>query len=407
MRYWQRSMGLILLAVICLSVSGLASETWIQWYEHEDEVHIGTVIDWTDEYWLIGSHVASLDPPDAGIVVFQIQPNGGLLSTFGYDWDGVQSAADAFVDSEGDVIFVGQTDTYGAVGSDMYVLRTDSSGQTLAEGVFGESLEESAHLIVLGSHGDYFIVGNQTNPEDRIADAGAAGYGGLEFRCAPYVVRMQPSGAPVWKQTYRSEDNIVVFDATATSDGGCLILSTVYGYPNADDAIRLDKVNEWGDIAWSRTFDDGNSKGYSLLQLANGRLLIAGAHSSEGGGLLQPLLILLEADGSEVWSHTYVNIGLRTAAHQLIETRDGLFVAVGTRFGDYAEYRDDVYLLCVNADGVLQWEASYSMGKHVMVEALCELADGDLLIAGTGAAANQRFQAMLMRVDPPEEAETP
>jgi len=404
---WQRSVVLILLAVISLSVSSSGSETWIQWYEHEDEVYIGTVLDRVDEYWLIGTSVASLDPPDAGIVVFRIQPDGSLLYPMSYSWDGVQSAADAFIDSEGDVIFVGQTDSYGAVGSDMYFLRTDSSGQTLAEGVFGESLEESASGIVLGSHGDYFIVGNQTNPEDFIADAGAAGYGGLDGRTAPYVVRIQPNGVPVWKKDYRSEDNIVFFDATATRNGGCLLLSTVYGFPNAEDAIRLDKVNELGDIEWSRTFDEGSSKGYSLLQLDDGRLLIAGARPDEDSGQLQALLMLLDANGQEIWSRTYGNTAQITAAHALVETRDGHIVAAGTQMDGYSQYQDAIYVFCVDTEGELQWEQTNTTGKHVMVEALVELADSGLLIAGSGATAGGRFQAMLMRVDPQEEAETP
>lgn len=182
-----RSLVLVLLSVLWVSLSGLAAASWVQWYEHEHEVHVGTLLEMEDEYWLVGTSIASQDPPDAGIVVFRVQSDGSLLYPSTYDWDGVQSAADALVDSNGNVLFVGQTDRYGAVGSDMYVLQVDRSGQTLAEWVYGESLEESASRIVLGSQGDYFIVGNQLNPDDFIADAEAAGYGGLEFRSAPYV----------------------------------------------------------------------------------------------------------------------------------------------------------------------------------------------------------------------------
>jgi hypothetical protein len=143
------------------------------------------------------------------------------------------------------------------------------------------------------------------------------------------------------------------------------------------------------------------------MTLANGRLLIAGARSSEDGGQLQAFLMLLEVNGLEVWSHTYGNPEQITTAHALIETRNGLFVAAGTQMDGYARYRDDVYLLCVDAEGELQWEQTITTGKHVMVEALVELADGGFLIAGSGATAGERFQAMLMRVDPQEEAETP
>ena len=148
------TVALALFLTFCVSLMGLATGTWTRWYEHEHEVHVGTVLEMGDEYWLIGTAVASFDPPDAGIVVFRIQPDGNLLSPVAYDWDGVQSAGDAFVDTEGNILFVGRTNSYGAIGSDMYVLKTDSSGQTLAEWVYGEALEEFTCCIVPGPHGD-------------------------------------------------------------------------------------------------------------------------------------------------------------------------------------------------------------------------------------------------------------
>ena len=392
------TVALALFLTFCVSLMVLATGTWTRWYEHEHEVHVGTVLEMGDEYWLIGTAVASFDPPDAGIVVFRIQPDGNLLSPVAYDWDGVQSAGDAFVDTEGNILFVGRTNSYGAIGSDMYVLKTDSSGQTLAEWVYGEALEEFTCCIVPGPHGDSFVVGNQMDPDDVIADPGVPGYGGLEGRTAPYIVRIDPNGAPVWRKSYRSEDNVIVFDAAPTGDGGCYILSTVYGYPDTDDALRLDRLDGDGAILWSCTFDEG-VKGYSLLRLEDGSLLIAGGCSSTDGRS-QAMLMLLEPTGQEIWSRPYGDPDRIGTLRALIETQDGDFISVGTQLDDYGRYRDDIYVLCVDADGELQWEQTHPTGKHVMVEGLCELSDGGLLIAGTGGFRGEPFQAMLMRIEP-------
>ncbi len=405
-RRWMQ-IGFVVMALLWTAAAESWAEAWIQSYEHADEVHVGTVLAMGDEYWLVGTNVARLEPPEAGIVVFRIQPDGSLLYPMSYDWDGVQSAADALMLPDGEIVFAGQTDQYAAVGTDMYVLRTDGSGQTLAEWVFGASFQESATRILLGSQGDIFVVGNQVNPEDVIADAETPGYGGLEGRAAPYVVRLHPNGSPVWQESYRSEDNVVVFDAAATSNGGCYLLSTIYGFPDADDAIRLDRLDENGRVMWSRTFDQGDSRGYALLRLSNGRLMIAGAQTAGDGGTSRASLMLLEPTGREVWSHTYGSPDRITALHKLVETEDGRIVAVGTQFEDYAQYQDDIYLLCVDAEGEVQWEQTYSTGRHVMIEALRELEGGNLLIAGTGAVAGDRFQGWLMQVNPDDEIGTP
>ena len=401
MHRW-RLIAVVLLVTFCAAFAGLASESWIRWYEHEDEIQIGTLLEMGGEYWLVGTHIVSMDPPDAGIVVFRVGPDGRLIGTRSYDWGGVQSAADALVTPDGNALFAGMTDQYGAVDGDFYVLQADASGQTLAEWVFGESLRESATRILMGSQGDVFIIGNQMNPEDVIADPGTPGYGGMEGRSAPYAVRMQPGGSPVWKEHYRSESNVIVFDAVPSRSGGCFVLSTVYGFPNDDDAIRLDRLDEDGTIMWSRTFGEGNSKGYALAHLSPGRLLIAGAQEDEASGNLRGLLILVEEFGREVWSRTYGDADLITTLHTVVETKDGLIVAAGSQLEDYGQYQDDVYLVCVGADGERQWEHVIPTGKHVTIEALHERSDGGLLIAGSGAIAGERFQAMLMFIDPAE-----
>ena len=403
MRNRWRTAVLILLAGLGVSLPGWAAGDWIQWYDYEDEVSVGTVLVMESEYWLVGTNVVSMDPPEAGIVLFRVQEDGTLLYPTSYNWGGVLSAADAIVMPEGNVLFAGRTNLYGAVGSDMYMLQTDSSGQTLSEWVFGDVFDEFAVRIVLGSQGDYFVVGNQTNPEDFIADAEAPGYGGLAHRCAPYVARVQSSGNPVWKESFASEENVVVFDAAPTSSGGCYVLSTVYGYPSADDSIRLDRIADAGTIMWTRRFDEGNSKGYGLHRLDGGWLLVAGARSAADGGPLRALLMMLTATGQVVWSQTFGGSEKITVLHDVIETHDGHFVAAGTQMTDYAAYRDDVYLVCVDADGEVQWEKTVATGKHVMVEALVELDDGSFLIAGSGSSGDEPFKAMLMHVDPPGE----
>jgi len=370
MRNRWRTAVLILLAGLGVSLPGWAAGDWIQWYDYEDEVSVGTVLVMESEYWLVGTNVVSMDPPEAGIVLFRVQEDGALLYPTSYNWGGVLSAADAIVMPEGNVLFAGRTNLYGAVGSDMYMLQTDSSGQTLSEWVFGDVFDEFAVRIVLGSQGDYFVVGNQTNPEDFIADAEAPGYGGLEHRCAPYVARVEPGGSPVWKESFASEENVVVFDAAPTTNGGCYVLSTVYGFPSADDSIRLDRIADTGTIMWTRRFDEGNSKGYGLHRLDGGWLLVAGARSAADGGPLQALLMMLTATGQEDWSRTFGDSEKITVLHAVTGTHDGCFVAAGTQMADYALYRDDIYLLCVDADGEVQWEKTVATGKHVMVEAL-------------------------------------
>jgi len=405
MRDQRRILALTVLLGLCVSLAGLANAGWIHWYDHEGEVRVGTVLMMEDELWLVGTSITSQDPLDEGIVVFRVQPDGTLNYAMSYDWDGVQGAADAVITAEDRIFFAGRTDTYGAVGSDMYVLQTDLSGQTLSEWVIGDMLEESVTRIVLGSQGDYFIVGNQMNPSFVVAGAETPGYAGPEFNTSPYVARIAADGTTVWKKDYATLSNRVVFDAVPTSTGGCFLLCTVYDVPNAD-AIQLNRLTDTGGTMWQRNFAEGRSEGYALHGLDGGWLLIAGSRTPADSASLQALLMMVSATGSEVWSRTFGEPDQFSSLHTVIETRDGLFVAAGKQYAEDAEYQDSVYLVCVDMNGELQWEQTVPTGAHVTVDALIELPDGGLLVAGSGAAADGPSRAMLIRVDPPVQDKT-
>ena len=395
----RTSLALAILATLLIALPGWAVETSLQWLEHDHEIHVGTVLEMGDELWIVGTNVSSLDPPNAGVIVFRVPPDGTERYPLSYDWDGVSSASDALVLPNGTILLAGRTNMYGAVGSDMYVLQIDDYGQTLSEWVIGDVLDEFIARILPGSQGDILVVGNQMNPEDVIADPSTPGYGGLEGRTWPYIARIQSDGQTVWKRDYASMDNIVVFDAAPSSSGSCLVLSTVYGFPDADDAIRLDKVQENGNIMWTRIFSETHSKGYALHPLDSGWMLVAGARSV-GGGSLQVFLMMLTATGREVWSKTFGDPEMISTLHAVIGTEDGHFIAAGTQLADYGEYNDSVYVVCVDADGDVQWEETHNTGKHVIVEALLERAEGGWVVAGTGAAPGERFQPWLLHIDP-------
>jgi len=390
---------LLALSVLWVSLTGHPQATWMEWYGHEDDVHVGGVLDMGDEYWLYGTSFAAADPGDSGIVLFRVQTDGRLIAPVAYDWEGVQSAADGMVDGEGNIHLAGGTTAYGSGGSDMYVLKLDSYGQTLAEWTYGSQLDESAVRIFAGESGDPYIVGNQTNPEDPIADADTPGYGGFDARSGPIVARIEPNGASVWTRDFRTTANEVVVDAAPASNGDCYLLVTDYGFPNAEDVLRLYRVADHGGMSWSRTFAAAESRGESILTLPSGWMVLAGSQRSEAGGDLEGWLMLLMGAGREIWSRTYGDPEAPTTFQALTGTARGHVVAAGIR-QDAGVDGDEIYLVCVDFDGELLWERTIDTGRSITVEGLLELRDGGFLIAGAGLSDEGIDQAMLVRVDP-------
>ncbi|UCF10109.1 MAG: hypothetical protein JSW65_00005, partial [Candidatus Bipolaricaulota bacterium] len=334
----RRAIGaLLILALAAWGAVGTVAEYWIRHYTVGQESRAGALLPAEDGGLTVaGSALTESDEPVcAGIFMLHIGPDGEPGHPALYDWGGVFAAEDMVATEDDGLIFAGSTTEYGAQGIDMFLLKVDGSGQTLWSSVLGAALDESARRIVKASDGGYFVIGNQVDPGDVVADPGTPGYGGLEGRCAPYVARVENEGQPVWKTALSSDENVVAFDGAATDDGGCLVLATAYGYPNVCDSLRLIRLDGNGDILWTRSRDDGSSKGYALLRTSPGQFLIAGAQSfpeDPSRGNRRAFLILVDADGDEVWSRHYGDPDRTSAAYALVETAAGLFVAAGTEY---------------------------------------------------------------------------
>jgi len=384
-------------AVLALAVGAslLGSDATLRRYDIDGETYVGTVLVAEDGLLVAGTRIASMEPPSAGIVLLSLASDGTLEFPIFYHWEGVRTANDALAAPDGGLTFAGMTDVWSAGGNDVYALGVGPSRQTLWSGVYGTELDESA-VRVLPTAGGYFLVGNQVNPSDPIADPETPGYGGLEGRCAPYIVRTQTEGQTVWQKTLATEDNVVVFDAAATDDGGVLILATAYGYPDGPDAVRLFRLDGNGETVWTRSFAEGHCKGYALLVTSSGELLVAGAWAPTVGDPLRAMMMLLDPDGNEIWSAIYGDPQRISTAHALVETADGLLIAVGTELDDYGRFSDDVYLLGVDAGGRLAWEQRHPTGEHIMVEAVTLLPDGTILVAATAAPGSEPFRPLLL-----------
>jgi hypothetical protein len=381
-----------------------ASEGWIRYYTVGEDVRVGAVHATSSGGFTVAGSVATevTDPIRVGIFLLHIEADGTLPYPVLYDWGGVRVADDLLATPDGGWLFAGSTTEDGAEGNDFYLLRVDGPGQTLWSGIFGNELDENAMRVVAAADGGYFAIGNQVDPNDVIADPSTPGYGGLEGRCAPYIVRINDDGAPLWETALRGEENVVVFDGAATKDGGCLVLATAYGFPDRDDALRLIKLDAAGDIAWTQTWSDGSTKGYALATTSAGEILVAGAQSAPEDSeraTQQTLLMLLDQDGKEIWSRRFGDPMAARGAHAVLEAADGSFVVAGAQTKDLARYDDDVFLFAVSALGDVLWEQVHPVGEHVMVAGLAEAAGGGFAVTGSASKTGERFRVLLLRTD--------
>lgn len=113
-------------------------------------------------------------------------------------------------DSEGYYVVCGWTNSFGAGGKDVYVLKVNSMGDTVWTRTYGGTGEDSGKEIFQTSDGGYLIAGNSNSFSS----------GGLN---EIYILRLNNSGDTVWTRTYGDTIGIEMTAAEILDEDGMII----------------------------------------------------------------------------------------------------------------------------------------------------------------------------------------
>jgi hypothetical protein len=252
--------------------------------------------------------------------------------------------------SDGAFALAGYTKSYGAGGSDMYLLKVDLNGNLLWNRTFGEALDEAANDLVQTADGGYLLVGYR--------DFGTSSQ-------STWVVKTDAQGQMEWNQTC---SGLAANSIAKTSDGG-YILSL-----EQNNAFSLMKLDSAGQTQWTKTYpgptEDAESR--SAIQTSSGGYAVAGWTLTNSTSY-SAWLIKTDNAGDVEWSQIYAGWG----AYDLIPTLEGGYALTGDRH----------FLLITDSVGGVLWSRSYdgvSEDNKVFTRAYGLIEQGPLLFRMVG-----------------------
>jgi len=194
--------------------------------------------------------------------------------------------------SNGDIAACGQVSGIGAGGSDFYLLRTDSSGNTLWNTTYGGSNDDICWSMKECSNGDFILSGSTLS-------FGASGYDGM-------LVRTASDGTRLWNYTYGGSANDELLGVVECDDGGFVATGYTRSYGGGGSDMWLLKTDSTGNYLWNRTYglapdDTGNS----LVIAWDGGFTLLGNTKSYGLGATDVWLVHTNSTGHSEWNTTY------------------------------------------------------------------------------------------------------
>ncbi|HKR03861.1 MAG TPA: T9SS type A sorting domain-containing protein [Bacteroidia bacterium] len=240
------------------------------------------------------------------------------------------------VPSDSGYIIGGSALQWGMMQSYVYLIRTDSQGDTLWVKTFGENAYfDGAYSVTQADDGGFAVSGYTIS-----------GAGGYDI----YIVKFDAAGNMLWKKSFGGTANEYGYSIARTSDNGYIISGSTNSFGAGVDDVYLIKTNDIGDTLWTRTYGgSGNDQGYFLQQTFDNGFIVCGSTNSFGAGSNDVYIIKTDSSGNVIWSKTYGGSG-NDNGHSIYQTLDNGYIITGVT-ESFGAGDSDVYLIKTDAFG--------------------------------------------------------
>ncbi|MBU0486390.1 MAG: hypothetical protein KKD31_00390, partial [Bacteroidetes bacterium] len=266
--------------------------------------------------------------------------------------------------ADGGFIIIGRTNANPANGTDVYVIKTDATGNEMWSKTYGGAGSETGENVVQTADGGFAFVGF-TN---------SFGHGSNDG----YLIRTDANGDTLWTRTFGCASSDLLLSIKQTRDGGFILSGITSCFGAVANAAYLVKTDANGNLQWQKAIDIQTWEcAYDAIQTFDGGYMVTGYSIGVGS------IFLLKTDsvGETEWMNYSYTDNYWCLAHAVIQTPDSGYVVVGNING-YGNGAFDIIMLKTNSTGSLLWKKTYGGIMDDFGSSVMQLNDGGFLIGG-------------------------
>lgn len=360
-----------------------------------------------------------------------------------YGGPGSDNGIDVATLSDGSIISVGTSNSYGAGGNDIMILKTNSSGVLLWVKYLGGSSDDQGRSVAIGSNDEIYISGITTS----------SGAGGVDI----YLAKLNTSGNLLWTKTIGGaasdyvndmlfKNNKLFLIGSTLSSGaggediyfvssdtaGTIINTKTLGGTAADFAnciattndgnlilggrsasytgfnVYVAKINYVGDTLWTKKFNLNSNTGQAgntniaakgITQLSDQQYLVTGFGFKNNGGYGNMFHLRLDALGNQVYS--LWSSSLSDEGTDVISGTNGGYILLRA----YCNFGCSMFVDKYDKNGSQVWTKNFQSGggnSYVTfsnASKLFKLTAGRILLTGTTYLVNSTADLYLAKLD--------
>jgi hypothetical protein len=268
-------------------------------------------------YLLLGSLVLDVGLPtgslreviDSDLWLIKTDSLGETLWTRTYGGSSLDEGSSLEHTRGGGYLITGFTKSFSSPQVDLWLLKTDSLGDTLWMCTYEGMNSATGNHINQTGDGQYIITGSKDNKL--------------------WLLKINSDGKIIWERTYTSEESGTGNCVDETSDGGYIISATM------DYDFWLVKTDSKGNIQWKHDYGGRSwNSGHCLKQTSDGGYIFTGIKDTNAW------LLKTDGEGNMFWEKTYADLGLMGMGKWITQVSDMGYLVVGTGAFKTSEYSE-------------------------------------------------------------------
>ncbi len=291
--------------------------------------------------------------------------------------------------SDGGFIMCGFTNTYGVGGNDAWLVKTDGLGNVQWQKTFGNQYTQEFEAVIQTSDGGYAAVGI-TN---QVGGATPADF---------YLVRVAANGDSIFSKNIGGGSGEIGNSIQQTPDGGFILAGQSYSYGGIDGDFYAVKTDGNGTVQWFKNYaNPGLQECHYIQNVPGGGFIMVGDADDLSNGLGDTDVWLIRTDefGDTLWTRT-LGGSKRDGGKTVENTIDGGFFIVGiTR--SFNLINPNYYMVKTDYNGVLEWQnSSHGSSHHDHAYAGIETSDGGFAAFGYYRNSSNTANYALVKLAP-------
>jgi len=244
-----------------------------------------SLIQTSDSAYVIAGVTKSFGAGDYDVYIVKLDANGNLQWTKTIGGPKDDRGFSLIQTSDGAYVIAGFTESFGAGGKDVYVVKLDAKGNLQWTKTIGGPKDDVGASLIQTSDGAYVIAG--------ITESFGAGSEDV------YVVKLDANGNLQWTKTIGGKKEDVGASLIQTSDGGYAITGSTSSFGAGEKDVYVVKLDAKGNLQWTKTIGETyDDVGRSLIQTSDGGYTIAGKTISFGAGETDVYVVKLDKNGN-------------------------------------------------------------------------------------------------------------